>query len=148
MSDNDYDSSDVIGMFYKIIIHRCLLSIDGVRSDADGYDLYDDDNDDQDPFQDDNNNNYTTSVNTNDPEQFEYLISQLTDIQARFESTAFPSSYIQAAPTSSSVTCSICLKNQTNFESLVCQHVFCHDCWSQYIDTNFQYRRCISKQHT
>ncbi len=110
--------------------------------DDDCYDTY---YDDTDPFQDDNNNNYTTNVNTNDPEQFEYIVSKLNEVQTRFEPSAFSSSYIYTS--SIPAICSICLKNQTNFESLVCNHAFCHDCWSQYIDTKFQYHHCISKLH-
>ncbi len=113
-----------------------------IHIDDDCYDTY---YDDTDPFQDDNNNNYTTNVDTNDPEQFECIISKLNEIQARFEPSVFSSSYIHTS--SIPDTCSICLKNQTNFESLICNHAFCHDCWSQYIDTKLQYYNCISKLH-
>jgi hypothetical protein len=114
-----------------------------VNIDDDCYDTY---YDDTDPFQDDNNNNYTTNINTNDPEQFEYIVNKLSEIQIRFEPSAFSSSsYIHTS--SIPAICSICFKNQTNFESLLCNHAFCHDCWSQYIDTKFQYQNCISKLH-
>lgn len=93
--------------------------------------------DDTDPYQDDNNNNYTTNMNNNnDPEQFEYIVISLKDIQTRFEPILFSNSYINNS--SSQGICSICLKNQINFQSLICNHIFCHDCWSQYIDTKFQ----------
>ena len=131
MSGNEYDS-DAIGK-HK---HLFLLSINKYlyfQIDDDCYDTY---YDDTDPFQDDNNNNYTTSVNSNDPEQFEYIVNTLKEIQTRFEPTVFSTSYIHTS--SSSAICSICFKNQTNFQSLICNHAFCHDCWSQYIDTKFQ----------
>jgi len=105
-------------------------------SDAIDDDCYDTYYDDTDPFQDDNNNNYTTNVNNNDPEQFEYIVIQLKEVQQRFEPTVFSNSYIHTS--TSPAICSICFKNQTNFQSLVCNHAFCHDCWSQYIDTKFQ----------
>jgi hypothetical protein len=79
----------------------------------------------------------------NDPEQFEYIVITLKEVQTRFEPTAFSNSYIQNS--SSPAICSICLKNQTNFQSLICNHAFCHDCWSQYIDTKFQSNNCLSK---
>jgi hypothetical protein len=113
-----------------------------IYTDDDCYDTF---YDDTDPFQDDNNNNYTTNVNTNDPEQFEYIVSKLNEIQTRFEPSTFSSSYIYTSSTPD--ICSICLKNQTNFESVICNHAFCRDCWSQYIDTKFQYYNCISMLH-
>ncbi|CAF4463415.1 unnamed protein product [Rotaria sp. Silwood2] len=119
MSGNEYENSDT--------------------TDDECYDTY---YDDTDPFQDDNNNNYTTNINANDPEQFEYKVSLLNEVQARFEPSTFSSSYIHTS--SIPDICSICFKNQTNFESLVCNHAFCHDCWSQYIDTKFQYQNCIN----
>jgi hypothetical protein len=82
-------------------------------------------------------------VNTNDPEQFEYIVSTFKEVQTRFEPSIFSNSYIHTS--SSSAVCSICYKTQTNFQSLICNHAFCHDCWSQYIDTKFQYYKCISK---
>ena len=114
-----------------------------IYTDDDCYDTY---YDDTDPFQDDNNNNYTTNVNTNDPEQFEYIVNKLNEIETRFEPSAFLSSYIHTSSTPD--ICSICLKNQTNFESLICNHTFCRDCWSQYIDTKFQYYNCTSMLHS
>ncbi|CAF3117665.1 unnamed protein product [Rotaria socialis] len=119
MSGNEYESGDA--------------------TDDDCYESY---YDDTDPFQDDNNNNYTTNMHTNDPEQFEYNISTLLDVQTRFEPSTFSSSYIHTSSTPG--ICSICFKNQANFESVVCNHAFCHDCWSQYIDTKFQYQNCIN----
>jgi hypothetical protein len=108
--------------------------------DDDCYDTY---YDDTDPFQDDNNNNYTTNVNNNDPEQFEYIVMTLKEVQTRFEPSVFSNSYIHTS--SSPAICSICFKNQTNFQSLICNHAFCYDCWSQYIDTKFQSHKCSSK---
>ncbi|CAF0802590.1 unnamed protein product [Rotaria sordida] len=111
MSENEYDSDAI---------------------DDDCYDTY---YDDKDPFQDDNNNNYTTNVTSNDPEQFEYIVNTIKEVQTRFEPIVFSNSYI--CTSSSPAICSICFKNQTNFQSLICNHAFCHDCWSQYIDTKF-----------
>ncbi|CAF2919337.1 unnamed protein product [Rotaria sp. Silwood2] len=93
MSGNEYENSDT--------------------TDDECYDTY---YDDTDPFQDDNNNNYTTNINANDPEQFEYKVSLLNEVQARFEPSTFSSSYIHTS--SIPDICSICFKNQTNFESL------------------------------
>lgn len=145
MSGNEYDSSDAIGKTYCcffsfITIKNLFFFLFVIYTDDDCYDTY---YDDTDPFQDDNNNNYTTNVNTNDPEQFEYIVHKLNDIQARFEPTAFSSSYIQTSSTPA--TCSICLSTQTNFQSIVCNHAFCNDCWTHYIDTKFQYQSSISK---
>jgi hypothetical protein len=108
--------------------------------DDDCFDTY---YDDTDPFQDDNNNNYTTNVNSNDPEQFEYTVSTLKEIQTRFEPSVFSNSYIHTS--SSPAICSICFKTQTNFQSLICNHAFCHECWSQYVDTKFQSHNYLSK---
>lgn len=82
----------------------------------------------------------------NDPEHFEYRVTDFAEIEKRFESTIFPSSSSYTQTSSTSVTCLICLKSQTNFESLICQHTFCRDCWSQYIETNFQTSRTIRKK--
>jgi hypothetical protein len=118
------------------------MSTNEYDSDAIDDDCYDTFYDDTDPFQDDNNNNYTTNMTNNDPEQFEYIVIPLKEVQTRFEPTTFSNSYIQNS--SSPATCSICLKNQTNFQSLICNHSFCHDCWSQYIDTKFQSYNCLN----
>ncbi|CAF2656124.1 unnamed protein product [Rotaria sp. Silwood2] len=109
-------------------------------SDAINDDCYDTYYDDKDPFQDDNNNNYTTSVTSNDPEQFEYIINTIKEVQTRFEPLVFSNAYIHTS--SSSAICSICFKSETNFQSLICNHAFCHDCWSQYIDNNPQMILC------
>ena len=124
------------------IVHRHRkVNLTRVRLDDD--DCYETYYDETDPFQDDNNNNYATTVNTNDPEQFECVPSSLKEVQARFEPSAFSASYVHTSSTPA--VCSICLKSQTNFESLICNHAFCRDCWSQYIETNFHHHHhCIS----
>ena len=63
-------------MYYHLCSYNFLFIDD---------DCYDTLYDDTDPFQDDNNNNYTTSVSTNDPEQFEYFVSTLNEIKVRLE---------------------------------------------------------------
>ena len=136
MSGNEYDS-DANG---KCSSDGHVKSISFNRLDDDCYDTY---YDDTDPFQDDNNNNYTTSVPNNDPEQFEYIVISWKDVQGRFEPTAFSNSY--AKNSSLPAICSICFKNQTHFQSLVCNHAFCHDCWTQYIETKFHSHHCLSK---
>ncbi|CAF2890492.1 unnamed protein product [Rotaria sp. Silwood2] len=113
-------------------------------SDAINDDCYDTYYDDKDPFQDDNNNNYTTSVTSNDPEQFEYIINTIKEVQTRFEPLVFSNAYIHTS--SSSAICSICFKSETNFQSLICNHAFCHDCWSQYIDVKFLSDNCLNME--
>jgi len=138
MSGNEYDS-DAIG---KLENHSSLVYnwIFIFKLDDDCYETY---YDDTDPFQDDNNNNYTTNVNNNDPEQFEYIVITLKEVQTRFEPTVFSNSYIHNS--FSPEICSICFKTQTNFQSLICNHAFCYDCWSQYIDTKFQSHNYLNK---
>jgi len=83
--------------------------------------------------------------NTNhDPEQFEYLVLSFKEIQARFEPTIFSNSYIHTSSSSPAI-CSICVKSQSNFQSLICNHAFCHDCWTQYIEMKFQSHNYLSK---
>lgn len=67
----------------------------------------------------------------------------LKEVQGRFEPTVFSNSFVHNSTVPA--TCSICLKNQTNFQSLICNHAFCHDCWSQYIETKFHSHHCLSK---
>ena len=148
MSDNDYDSNEPIGEFFFVeerngpMFDRNSFADD--EDDDVGYDPYDD------PFQDDNNNNCTTTMIDNDPEHFEYRVTDFVEMEKRLEATAFPSaaspSYAQSSSTPA--TCSICWKSQNQFESLICQHTFCCDCWSQYIETNFQTSRTIRKSST
>jgi hypothetical protein len=140
MSTNEYDSDAIGKLEYLSNLHQWIHIF---KIDDDCYDTF---YDDTDPFQDDNNNNYTTNMTNNDPEQFEYIVIPLKEVQTRFEPTTFSNSYIQNS--SSPATCSICLKNQTNFQSLICNHSFCHDCWSQYIDTKFQSYNCLSKKYS
>lgn len=148
MSDNDYDSNEPIGEFCferreeKTLIGKSLADDE---DDDGGYDPYDD------PFQDDNNNNCTTTMIDNDPEHFEYRVTEFPEMQKRLEATAFPSSSSSSSYAQSSstlATCSICWKSQNQFESVNCQHTFCCDCWSQYIETNFRTSRTIRKSPT
>lgn len=136
MSGNEYDS-DAVGKYLEMP-SISIISIPIIDDDC--YDTY---YDDTDPFQDDNNNNYTTSVPNNDPEQFEYIVLTLKEVQGRFEPTVFSNSYVHHSTVPA--TCSICLKSQTNFQSLICNHAFCHDCWSQYIETKCHSHYCLSK---
>ena len=82
-------------------------------------------------------------MNSNDPEQFEYIANTIQEIQTLYEPLAFSNSYIRAS--ASPAVCSICFRKQTNFQSLICNHAFCYDCWSQYIETKFQSYNCLSK---
>lgn len=141
MSDNDYNDSDGIGKLKLIEIRwqNDFFLLNSVLDD-DCYDPYDDDG--ADPFQDDNNNNYTTNVINNDPEYFQYTVHKFDEIQSRLEPTIFPSSFVENSSTEE--FCSICLKKQNDFESLICRHAFCRACWIQYIETNFKIQFCTS----